>query len=75
MQYEKLLLDATECEVSASQRSQHVELTRRLNAKFPEEPITLKGVAKWSERRTIPAKWLFKIAQLRTPSLNLSDYA
>ena len=75
MDYKNLLRDATEATPSASQRSQQVALTAQLNATFPQEPITLKGVSKWFERGSIPGKWLLRIAALRTPPLNLSTYA
>lgn len=75
MQYENLLRDATESEPSASLRSQQGVLADKLNARHPEDGITLKGVAKWFERGSIPAKWLMRIVALRKPPLNLSKYA
>lgn len=75
MQFSKLLRDATESEPSASQRSQEIELAARLNRAHPADPITAKGVAKWFDRRSIPAKWLLRIARLVNPPLNLSRYA
>lgn len=76
MQYDKLLRDATQCEPSASRRSQQVELARLLNAASPANiSITAKGVEKWFARGSIPSKWLLRIAALRTPPLNLSTYA
>ena len=75
MQLQNLLRDATGAEVSASQRSQHIELVARLTAAYPSEAITLKGVEKWFARNSIPAKWLMRIATLTDPELNLSTYA
>lgn len=75
MQYANLLRDATESDSSVSQRAQHIALTERLNAKFPQDPITLKGVSKWFERSSIPSKWLLRIASLTEPPLNLANYA
>lgn len=75
MQYENLLRDATQCEPSASRRSQQVELAKLLNADGSADKITAKGVEKWFARGSIPSKWLLRIAALRTPPLNLSTYA
>lgn len=75
MQFAQLLRDATESEASASIRSQQIALANLLNTAHPEDAITPKGVEKWFARRTIPGKWLLRIAALRTPPLNLSLYA
>lgn len=76
MQLEKLLLDATESVEGASQRSQHIELAKRLNAKHGDKgSISVKGVEKWFERGSIPGPWLMRIADLPRKPLNLSTYA
>lgn len=74
MQLQRLLIDATECAEGSSQRSQHVALAEKLNARHGAGSITVKGVAKWFERGAIPGPWLMKIAALPKKSLNLADY-
>jgi hypothetical protein len=74
MQLEKLLRDATNAPPSASNRSLHLELVQALNKAHPSEMIGLKGVEKWFARKSMPAKWLLRIAALPTPPLNPADY-
>jgi hypothetical protein len=76
MQLDRLLRDATESPEGTSQRSQHIELTRRLNAIHgTHAAITYKGVSKWFERGSVPSRWLMRIAALPKKPLNLADYA
>lgn len=75
MQFQRLLADATGSDPVASQRSQHAALARLLNERHPDKSISLKGVAKWFERGSIPGPWLLKIAALPKKPLNLSNYA
>lgn len=75
MRYDDLLRAATESAPGASGRAQHAELAARLSAANPSDPITLKGVAKWFERGSIPGKWLMRIAALTKPPLNISNFA
>lgn len=74
MRLTDLLRDATESAPSASLRSQQLALTNALNTKHPDDAITLKGVAKWFERASIPGKWLMRIAALPSKPLNLAKY-
>lgn len=46
-----------------------------LNERHPDDLITVKGVAKWFERGSIPSTWLFRIAALPKKPINLSVYA
>lgn len=74
MQIDKLLRDATKSAPSASRRETQLALVDMLKKSHGAHHVTLKGVEKWSERGTIPAKWLMAIAALRKPPLNLSNY-
>lgn len=75
MQLNKLLADATAAPPGASQRAQHIALAAMLNKRHGAGSITLKGVAKWFERGSIPGPWLLKIAALPKKPLNLANYA
>lgn len=71
MQLDQLLDDATQLPPGTSQRAKHTKLTELLNERHPNAPITLKGVAKWFERQSIPSAWLLRIGALRgVKSLN-----
>lgn len=75
MQLARLLADATGCQPGDSERSKHAKLAAKLNEAACGHVITLKGVAKWFERESIPGPWLLKIAALPKKPLNLSNYA
>lgn len=75
MQLDKLLSDATGCDPSTSKRFRQLKLTEQLNEKYPEHPITEKGVEKWFERGSIPSDWLVRIIHLPAKSLDLRRYA
>ena len=76
MQLDTLLTDVTESAPGTSRRARMIRLTSMLNERHgAERPITLKGVEKWFDRKAIPGPWLMKIADLRTPPINLSRYS
>lgn len=73
MQLDQLLDDATQLPPGTSQRAKHTKLTELLNERHPTSTITLKGVAKWFQRSSIPSNWLLRILAL--PGVkNLNDY-
>lgn len=74
MKLDALLRDVTGSPEGASQRSQHQILTDMLNARHGDGSISLKGVAKWFERKAIPGHWLMRIAALPNKPVNLSKY-
>jgi hypothetical protein len=75
MQLDRLIADATGMPEGTSRRQQHLKLTELLSERYPDDPITYKGVAKWAERGSAPSKWLMRIAQLPKKPLNLATYA
>lgn len=75
MQLDRLLSDATGLPEGTSRRQQHIRLADLLNERHPTETVALKTVAKWFERRSIPSKWLLRIAQLPKKPINLASYA
>ena len=74
MKLDALLTDATQSHPSASRRSREIALVDLLNDKYPHDPITHSGVAKWLECGSLPAKWLIRVISLRNPPLNVADY-
>lgn len=75
LQLEKLLADVTQLPPGTTRRQQHLKLTELLQERHGEAAITYKGVAKWFDRKSIPATWLLRIAQLPPEPLNLAHYA
>ena len=69
-----LLRDVTGGGEGESQRSLHIRLANQLNSQFGEGSISVKGVAKWFERGSIPGKWLLRIATVSKKKINLTSY-
>lgn len=75
MQLNRLLSDVTLLPEGTSRRQQHIRLAEMLQERHGSDSISVKGVAKWFERGSIPSTWLIRIAQLPKKALNLATYA
>lgn len=75
MQLDRLLSDATGMPGGASKNSRQTALSVMLNERHGAGSISVKGIAKWFERGSIPGPWLLRLAVLPKNKLNLSDYA
>lgn len=75
MQLDRLLSDVTQMPEGTSRRQQHMKLAEMLQHRHGADSISVKGVAKWFERGSIPSTWLLRIAALPSEPLNLAVYA
>lgn len=75
MDIESFLADASDLPPGTSQRQIHVRVAAMLNERHGDYPITAKAIEKWVTRKSIPGKWMLRVAALREYPLNPSHYA